>query len=131
VTAHTIIQPQPASDPRYADICVRWRELAQTAANIIPTKIPLEPMPGEIKALIDDFDALKKKVDPLVRAIAEYFEAMTGHKIDRETVPVDNVLGDALDGMLTYEIESAAERLADEMQRDAYYARFNHEFAAE
>src|SRR5690348_11441323 len=118
-------------DAHYQEMLIRWRALAATAANIIPTKIPLEPTPGEIKKLIDDLDAISRVVDPVVASIAEYLEASTGHKIDRKHVPVDHVLRDALDGMLIYEIESAADALADELQQAAYHSKHNHMTAAE
>ena len=49
---------------------------------------------------------------------------------DRSAVRWRNVLFGALDGMLLYEIESAAETLRDQQSEANYYARHNHEIAA-
>ena len=109
-------------DSRYVDIQYRWRELSACAAGIIPTRIPLEPAPGEIGMLGDDLRVLARKVDALVEAYGNYLDA-NAPGIDRSLF--ENVLFNAIDGNALYEIEQASQQLRDDNAERAYYARYN------
>jgi hypothetical protein len=111
-----------AGDSRYADIQHRWRELSACAAGIIPTRIPLEPAPGEIEMVGDDLRVLARKVDALVEAYGDYVDA-NAPGIDRSLFKA--VLFNAIDGNALYEIEQASQQLRDDNAERAYYARHN------
>jgi len=115
VTAHTIIQPQPASDPRYADVQARWAALAKFCAGMAgqPARIHLDPMPSDYRAFADDLRLLAANLDPLVEAMGEYFAANVPGYVDLSLFK--NQLRDALEGNAIYEIESAAEVLAEDL----------------
>lgn len=108
--------------PPNADIQHRWRELSACAAGIIPSRIPLEPAPGEITMVADDLRVLARKVDALVEAYGDYVDANTSG-IDRSLFK--DVLFTAIDGNALYEIEQPSRRLADDSAEEAYYARHN------
>ena len=114
--------PRKSTDPRYADLQYRWHELAACAAGIVPTRIPLEPAPGEIEMIGDDLRTLARKVDALVEAYGDYVGA-NAPSIDRSLFK--DVLFNALDGNALYEIEQASQQLRDDSAERAYYARHN------
>jgi hypothetical protein len=60
--------PMKPADSRYDDLRYRWHELSTCAAGIVPTRIPLEPAPGDIEMVGDDLRTLARKVDALVAA---------------------------------------------------------------
>lgn len=111
-----------AGDSRYADIQHRWHELSACAAGIVPTRIPLEPAPGEIELVADDLRVLARKVDALVEAYGDYVDA-NAPGIDRSLFK--DVLFNAIDGNALYEIEQASQQLRDDNAERAYYARHN------
>ncbi len=111
-------------DSRYADIQHRWRELSACASGIIPTRIPLEPAPGEIDMVADDLRVLARKVDALIEAYGEYINANTPGEFDRSLFK-EQLFG-ALDGNALYEIEQASQQLREDNAEQAYYARHNH-----
>jgi hypothetical protein len=111
-----------ADDARYADIQYRWRELSACATGIIPTRLPLEPAPGEIAMVGDELRVLARKVDALIEAYGNYVDANTPG-IDRSLF--DHVLFNAIDGNALYEIEQASQQLRDDNAERAYYARHN------
>jgi hypothetical protein len=118
MTEHPV---KAAGDSRYAEIQHRWRELSICAAGIVPTRIPLEPAPGEIAMVADDLRVLARKVDALVEAYGDYVDA---------NAPIDHslfeqVLFNAIDGNALYEIEQASQQLRDDNAERAYYARHN------
>jgi hypothetical protein len=110
------------SDSRYADIQHRWRELSACAAGIVPTRIPVEPSPGEIELVGDDLRVLARKVDALVEAYGTYLDA-NAPGIDCSLF--ENVLLNAIDGNALYEIEQASQQLRHDAAERAYYARYN------
>jgi hypothetical protein len=111
-----------SDDRRYADVQYRWRELSACAAGIVPTRIPLEPAPGEIEMVGDDLRLLARKVDALVEAYGDYVGA-NAPGIDRSLFK--DVLFNAIDGNALYEIEQASQQLRDDNAERAYYARHN------
>jgi hypothetical protein len=66
---------------------------------------------SDARALIDDIEAICAAVDPLIAAIGDY-AAENFHGIDLKLFR-DQLRG-ALEGNATYELECAAERLAEE-----------------
>ena len=122
MTEHPV---KTAGDSRYAEIQYRWRELSICAAGIVPTRIPLEPAPGEIAIVADDLRVLARKVDALVEAYGDYIDANA--PIDRSLF--EHVLFNALDGNALYEIEQASQQLRDDHAERAYYARHNRQAA--
>jgi hypothetical protein len=118
MTEHAVKAPD---DSRYAAIQDRWRELSTCAAGIVPTRIPLEPTPGEIEMVADDLRVLARKVDALVEAYGDYVDA-NAPGIDRSLYK--DVLFNALDGNALYEIEQASQQLRDDSRERAYYARY-------
>ena len=114
--------PTKSVDSRYADLRYRWDALSTCAAGIIPTRIPLEPAPGEIEMVGDDLRTLARKVDALVEAYGNYIGA-NAPSIDRSLFK--DVLFNALDGNALYEVEQAAQQLRDDSAERAYYARHN------
>lgn len=113
-------------DPRYATVEHRWRELSTCASGIIPARIPLEPVPGEIAMIGDDLRVLARKVDALLEAYGDYVDANTPG-IDRSLFK--DVLFNAIDGNALYEIEQASQQLQDDNVERAYYARHNADAA--
>lgn len=111
-----------AGDARYAVIEHRWRELSSCAAGIVPTRIALEPVPGEIDMVGDDLRVLARKVDALVEAYGDYVDA-NAPGIDRSLFK--DVLFNAIDGNALYAIEQASQQLHDDNAERAYYARHN------
>lgn len=111
-----------ADGSHYADIQYRWRELSACAAGIVPTRLPIEPAPGEIEMVGDDLRVLARKVDALIEAYGNYVDINTSG-IDRALF--QNVLFDAIDGNALYEIEQASRQLHDDHAERAYYARHN------
>ena len=120
ITPMTDQYSKGAGDPRYADIQYRWRELSTCAAGIVPTRLPLEPAPGEIEMVGDDLRVLACKVDALIEAYGNYVHN-NAPGIDRSLFK--NVLFNAIDGNALYEIEQASHQLRDDMAERAYYAR--------
>ena len=88
-------------------------QLSTCAAGIVPTRIPLEPAPGEIEMVGDDLRTLARKVDALVEAYGNYIGA-NAPGIDRSLF--EDVLFNALDGNALYEIEQASQQLATTMR---------------
>ncbi len=119
MTDHTVEAPV---DCKYADVQHRWRELSACASGIIPTRIPLEPAPGEIEIMADDLRILARKVDALVEAYGEYVDA-NAPGIDLALFK--DVLFNAMDGNALYEIEQASQQLCADHRERAYYARHN------
>ena len=117
----TVQSTDRSTDPHYADIQRRWRELSACAGGIIPTRIPLEPVPAEIAIVADDLRVLARKADALIEAYGAYLGANC--LIDRELFRA--VVSSALDGNALYEIEQAAQRLAADNAESTYYARHN------
>ena len=115
-------QRAKTGDSRYADIQRRWQELSACASGIIPTRIPLEPAPGEIEMVADDLRVLARKVDALVEAYGDYVDA-NAPGVDRSLFK--DVLFNAIDGNALYEIEQASQQLRDDNAERAYYARHN------
>jgi hypothetical protein len=97
----------------HQEILYRWRELARIAAGIVPTKLPLEPLPSEILAIKDDLEVLADKVDALVEAYGLYVQARSGYRIDPKLM--GGQLLRTLDGNLLYEIECAAGKVRDDL----------------
>ena len=89
--------------------------------GLIPTRIPLEPAPGEIAMVGDDLRLLARKVDALVEAYGDYVDANA--PIDRSLFK--DVLFNAIDGNALYEIEQASRQLRDDNAERDYYARHN------
>lgn len=118
----TIESGRAAADSRYADIEHRWRELSACAAGIVPTRIPLEPAPGEIEMVGDDLRVLARKVDALIAAYGNYVHAHAPG-IDRSLF--QDVLLNAVDGNALYEIEQASRQLHDDSAERVYYSRYN------
>jgi hypothetical protein len=117
MTNHAVKAP---ADCKYADIQHRWRELSACASGIVPTRIPLEPAPGEIEMVADDLRVLARKVDALVEAYGDYVDA---NAPGIELTLFKDVLFNALDGNAFYEIEQASQQLGDDHRERAYYAR--------
>jgi hypothetical protein len=111
-----------AADSHYAHVEHRWRELSACAAGIIPTRIPLEPTPGDIEMVGEDLRVLARKVDALIAAYGDYVGA-NAPGIDRSLF--QEVLFNAIDGNTLYEIEQASQQLRDGNAEQAYYARYN------
>jgi hypothetical protein len=109
-------------DERYAQVQHRWRELSACAAGIVPTRIPLEPAPGDIETVADDLRVLARRVDALIAAYGHYIDAMAGG-VDRSLF--HDVLFNAIDGNALYEIEQASQQLRDDIAAHAYYAAYN------
>lgn len=101
------------TDNHYANIQARWQHLAQVAAGIQPTRLPLEPLPSEIRAIRDDLEALIRAVDPLIQEYGAYVQAYSGSRIDQSLFK-DQLLG-ALDGNALFEIEEAADELHEDL----------------
>jgi hypothetical protein len=59
-------------DPDYADIIQKWKELAELATGIIPTKLPMHCEGNDFIAIVKDLEALVRAVDPLVLAYGDY-----------------------------------------------------------
>jgi hypothetical protein len=114
--------PMKPADSRYGDLRYRWHELSTCAAGIVPTRIPLEPAPGDIEMVGDDLRTLARKVDALVAAYGDYVGA-NAPGVDRSLFK--DVLFNALDGNALYEIEQASQQLRDDDAERAYYARHN------
>lgn len=114
--------------PRYQEICHRLRELGQFCNGIVPTVIPLEPEPEELREPAEDLRLLASKVDAVIEAMGEYLRA-NSHDVDMSVFR--NVVIDTIEGNATYEYECAAERLADDLQQQAYHSKHNHATAAE
>ena len=110
------------NESHYAEIQYRWVELSTCAAGIIPTRLPLEPAPGEIEMVGDDLRVLARKVDALIEAYGNYVDT-NAPGIDRALF--QNVLFNAIDGNALYEIEQASHQLRDDNAERAYYARHN------
>jgi hypothetical protein len=102
-----------ASNTSYGEIVHRKEALIKFLQGFQPTKLPLEPMPGEIRQVVEDIDCLWTNIDPFILAIAEHVETMTGRKIDKQW-KVDQLRG-ALEGNLTHEIESIAGAVNDDL----------------
>lgn len=99
--------------PWYADVQARWKQLADCANGIIPTKLPVSPVPGEIRALEDDLLTLARHVDGLIASYGQYLAAHASGKVD-QSVFTDQLRG-ALDGNATFEISEVADRLREDM----------------
>lgn len=97
----------------YGEILHRKEVLIKFLQDFEPTKLSLEPMPGEIRQIVEDLDCLWTNIDPFIQAIAEHVEAMTGRKIDAQW-KVDQLRG-ALEGNLTHEVESIAGAVNDDL----------------
>lgn len=100
-------------DPLYADLCARWKQLADVANGIVPTRIPLEPCPGEIKAVADDLMVLARNVDALIESYGAYLDANTPGYFDVSLFK--DQLIKAIEGDALYEIEEAAEAVRERM----------------
>lgn len=111
-----------ADDCHYADIQDRWLDLSTCAAGIVPTRLPLQPTPGEIEMIGDDLRTLARKVDALIVAYGNYVDTNTSG-IDHALF--ENVLFNALDGNALYEIERASQQFRDDSAQCAYYAPHN------
>jgi len=97
----------------HADLEARWRALGKVANGIMPTVIPLDPIPNDLTVFETDLRILARHVDALVKAYADYFTERTGHKIEARYT--DDQLLSALDGNLLHEFTSAAEQLAQDL----------------
>jgi hypothetical protein len=105
------------SSPYYQQVQQRWRELADTAAGIIPAAITLEPFPSEILAIKDDLEILARKVDALVAAYGAYVDANSTTLVD-QSLFTDQLAG-ALEGNALYEIDQAADVARDDLMAAA------------
>jgi hypothetical protein len=112
----------------YADIERRWAELSDCAHDIVPTQLPIEPLPTDFDMLADDLRVLARRVDALVETYGDYLDA-NAPNIDR--MLFKNVLSDALDGNALYEIERAAQQQREDESEIAYYTRHNRHAGAE
>jgi hypothetical protein len=97
---------------RYEDLKARWKDLAKFAEGITPTRIPVEPMPNEIRAINDDLLLLAGKVDALIQSYGAYVAANVSGRFDQSLFK-DQLFG-ALEGNATYEVSCAADDLAEE-----------------
>lgn len=99
------------------DITHRLHELGAFCNGIIPNTLPLEPSPDDFRALADDLRLLAAKVDAVVEAYGEHFDANTPGYVAMSLFK--NQLSGALDGNALYEIENAADVLAEEIMENA------------
>lgn len=98
-------------DATYREIQYRWQELASVAGGIIPSRLPLEPEPADVDAIAGDLRLLIATVDSLLEAYGAHAAAyLTG--IDESLFR--RQLAGALEGNALWELQSAAERLAEE-----------------
>ena len=70
-----------------------------------------QPEPDDARALVKDLFDLASFIDPLIEALGEEAQSQFGG-IDLKLFR--NQLRDALDGNATYELEAAAERMAED-----------------
>jgi hypothetical protein len=122
ISAMTAQPGKSAVDSHYIHVEHCWRELSACAAGITPTRIPLEPTPGDIEMVGEDLRVLARKVDALISAYGNYVGA-NAPGIDRSLF--HEVLFSAIDGDALYEIEQASQQLRDGNAEHAYYARYN------
>lgn len=110
-------RPKTNLCPWYADVQARWKVLADMAGGIVPTKLPIQPTPGEIRAVNDDLRTLARHVDALIASYGRYVEAHVSSKIDQSQFA--SPLSDAIDGNTTFEIDNAADCLREDIMEAA------------
>lgn len=104
-------------DPLYQEVVYRLHELARCASGMIPTRIPLEPLPSEITAVNDDLRIIARHVDAYLEAVGRYVSAHSPGYFDQSLFK--DVLSKAIEGDATYEIEEAAEAVRERMMEAA------------
>ena len=90
-----------------------WRDLSALAEGIIPTKLPVQPTSQDVLKFRGDLEILCRKVDRLVEAYGAH-AAEHLHSIDRALFR--NQLSGALEGNAFFDLERAADCIAEEME---------------
>ena len=106
-----------------------WKTAAERAAGIIPHTIKGNfCSPEDLLKLREDLEVFcRRVVDPVVEAYGEYAKYHSGQSIDQSLFKAQ--LFGALDGNALYELESAAEQIAEEEADDDRSMRFEMERA--